>query len=128
MARSPLLGRRIHITGSIAADPAIAAPADVEAARRLVQLLVPELVRRGANLLIPVDREPTRADGQPICFDWLVWEALHGSIASRAAGAPAPLAIAVQHYKSEDQVPANKAALWDALRASPLVRIENAAH
>src|SRR4051794_39683269 len=117
MARSPLFGRRIHITGSIAADPAIATPEDVEAARRLVQLLIPELVRRGANFVIPVDREPTRADGQPICFDWLVWEALHGSVASRPANTPAPLAIAVQHHKSEDQVPANKAALWDTLRA-----------
>ena len=92
-------------------------------------MLIPELVRRGATFVIPVDREPTRPDGQPLCFDWLVWDSLNGSIALRPADAPAPpLAIAVQHYKSEDQVPSDKATLWDALRASPLVRIENAAY
>jgi hypothetical protein len=128
MMRSLLFGRRVHITGSISADPTIATRADVESTRRLVQLLVPELVRRGANFVIPVDREPVRPDGLPICFDWLIWEALNGCLASRPPDAPAPLAIAVQHYKSEDQVPPDKAAFWDVLRDSPLVRIENAAY
>ena len=128
MARSPLFGRRLHLSGSISKDPSVAAVTDVEAARRLVALLVPELVRRGANLVIPVDSEPVRPDGQPICFDWLVWEALNASLHLRPTGVPAPLAIAVQHHKSEHQVPPDKEALWDALRASPLVRIENAAH
>lgn len=128
MAQSPLFGRRVHIAGSISVDSAIATPLDAAAARRAVQLLVPELVRRGANLVIPVDREPTRSDGLAICFDWLVWEALSASLHSRPNHSVAPLAVAVQHHKSEDQVPTDKAALWDAMRSSPLVRIENAAY
>lgn len=128
MARSPLLGRRIHISGSISNDPSVATAVDIESARRVVELLVPELVKRGANFVVPVDCEPRRDDGQPICFDWLVWAALDSSLRLRPQGAAGPWAIAVQHHKSEHQVPPEHEALWDRLRASPLVRIENAAY
>jgi TIR- and PNP-associating SLOG family len=129
MARSPLLGRRIHIAGSIVEDAAVAAAADVNAARELVPGLVKELVKRGANFVIPVDAEPVRkSDGLPICFDWLVWKSVKGNLALRPANVPGSVAVAVQHHKSEDQIPADYAALWDELRASPLVKIENAAH
>ncbi len=128
MPRSLLLGRRVHISGRVAADPAVATATDVDAARRTVELLVPELVRRGANFVIPVDREPLRGDGRPVCFDWLVWSALNASLHLRPTDAPPPLAIAVQHHKSESQIPPEREALWDTLRASPLVRIENATH
>jgi hypothetical protein len=58
----------------------------------------------------------------------LIWKAIKDNLALRPCGVPGPLAVAVQHHKSEDQIPATHAALWDELRASPLVRIENAAH
>jgi hypothetical protein len=129
MPRSSLIGRRIHIAGSIVEDATIATSNDVNAARELVAGLVKELVKRGANFVIPVDAEPVRkADGQPICFDWLIWKTIMDNLALRPAGIPAPLAIAVQHHKSEDQIPADYTGLWDQLRASPLVKIENAAH
>ena len=128
MTRSPLFGRRVHLSGSVSKNPSVAPAAAVEAARQLLAQLVPELVRRGANFVVPVDAEPTREDGQPICFDWLIWEALSESLHLRPASAVAPLAIAIQHYKSEDQIPKEREALWDTLRASPLVRIENAAY
>ena len=60
MARSPLLGRRIHISGSVVDDVAIAPTADVEAARELVAALVKDLIKRGANFVVPVDAEPLR--------------------------------------------------------------------
>ncbi len=42
---------------------------------------------------------------------------------------PGPLAVAVQHHKSEDQIPGEFEALWDELRGNTsLVHIENAAH
>ena len=66
--------------------------------------------------------------GQPVCFDWLVWSTLHASLARRPADAHTPLAMGVQHHKSEDQVPDEHAVMWDDLRSSPLVQIENAAH
>jgi hypothetical protein len=129
MARSPLFGRRIHISGSIATDPAIASKEDVEAARELIALLVKELVKRGANFVIPVDAEPTRKiDDLPICFDWLVWKTVRENIAHRPQNAPGPFVVAVQHHKTEEQIPSVYTGLWDELRASQLVKIESAAY
>jgi hypothetical protein len=126
MNRSPLFGRRIHIAGSISTDLAVATAIDVAAAHALVDLLVPELVRRGANFVIPVDADPKRSDGLPVCFDWLVWKAVREALPKRPLDTPGPLAIAVQHHKNEEQIPEEYAALWDEMRASPNVRIENA--
>lgn len=127
MARSPLFGRRIHISGSISTDAAVATAADVATARELVAGLVRTLMRAGANFVVPVDAEPRRPDGAEICFDWLVWSTIRDSLALRPVNAPGPLAVAVEHHKTEEQIPAEHVALWDELRASPLVRIENAA-
>jgi TIR- and PNP-associating SLOG family len=129
MARSPLFGRRIHIAGSVSTDPMIAPTADVESARDFVRGLVQELVRLGATFVLPVDAEkPRSGDGLPICFDWLIWQTLHASLARRPTNAPDPLAIAVQHHKNEDQVPAEFETVWDDLRASDRVQIENVSH
>ena len=112
MARSPLFGRRVHIAGSIVEDAAVAAAADVEQARELVAALVKELVKRGANFVIPVDAEPVRkGDSLPICFDWLVWKMIKDNLALRPANVSGSLAVAVQHHKSEDQIPAEYAGL-----------------
>ena len=127
MARSPLLGRCIHIAGSISKDPAVASPDDVAKARELVAGLVRALMKLGATFVVPVDAEPTREDGQPICFDWLVWQTIKDTISTRPAGAPVPLAIAVQHHKNEEQIPEKFHALWDEMRDSPVVRMESAA-
>lgn len=130
MARSPLFGRRIHIAGSIVDDLAVATRESVDEARALVAELVKALVRRGANFVVPVDAEPKRkVDGLPICFDWLVWQTLRDNLPHRPAGVPGPMVIAVQHHKSEDQIPAEYVDLWDDLRGNlALVQIENAAH
>ena len=128
MPRSPLFGRRIHLTGSISADPAIATPAEVERARTFVKQLVQELLAKGANFVIPVDDEKLRADGQPICFDWLVWETVHANLARRPVDAPGPLAVAVKHHKNEGQIPEAFRPAWNAMRTSPHVEIRSAAH
>ena len=127
MAHSPLFGRRIHISGSVSTDPAVATRAEVNAARELVVALVKTLVRSGANFVVPVDAESRRTDGAEICFDWLVWSTIRDSLSFRPPGVPGPLAVAVQHHKTEDQIPAEHVSLWDELRASPLLKIENAA-
>jgi hypothetical protein len=128
MARSPLFGRRVHIAGSVVGSTDVAATAEVEAARELVAGLVTALMRRGANFVVPVDAEPVRAmDGMPVCFDWLVWQTIRDALALRPPEAPVPLAVAVQHRKNEEQVPAEMAGLWDGLRYTSLVRIENTA-
>lgn len=129
MAKSSLYGRRIHISGSIATDLSVAPTEDVKQARELVQGLVRELVKRGATFVVPVDAEKVRPDDQmPISFDWLVWKTLHESLLRRPAGAPNPLAIAVEHHKTEEQIPTEFERLWDDLRASDLVQIENVSY
>ncbi len=129
MAKSPLFGRRVHIAGSVSSDASVAPKAEVEGARAFVQGLARELIRRGATFVLPVDDEKRRPDdGLPFCFDWLAWETLYANLAHRPAGAPDPLAIAVQHHKNESQIPAPFEALWDDLRGSDRVQIENVSH
>jgi hypothetical protein len=129
MPRSPLYGRRIHIAGSVADDPALAPREEVEAAGAFVRALVVDLMRRGATFVVPVDADRRRpGDGVPTCFDWHIWEAICGNLAARPTGAPNPLAVAVQHHKTEEQIPADKHALWDGVRGSELVSIDNASH
>jgi hypothetical protein len=129
MPRSPLFGRRIHISGSISADAAIASAAEVNQAREFLAMLVKELLGKGATFVIPVDAEKTRqVDNLPICFDWLIWETIEKNMSRRPAGALDPLAIAVQHHKNEEQIPPEFEMLWNNLRSSDRVKIENASH
>lgn len=129
MAKSPLFGRRIHISGSISTDTTVATIENVEATRSLIRKLVEKLVTAGATFVVPVDAEKKRdTDDCPICFDWLVLRSIKDCILRRPSGAPSPLVIAVQHNKSEDQVPPEMHDLWDELRGTDLVEIENASH
>lgn len=78
---------------------------------------------------MPVDANPVRpADNLPVCFDWLIWETIAVNLHLRPGGAPLPLAVAVQHHKTEDQIPAEYVDIWDGLKGSPLVSIDNASH
>ncbi|MGO8061472.1 hypothetical protein ACC716_25120 [Rhizobium johnstonii] len=127
MARSPLFGRRIHITGRISEEIEYSSGANVQLARTFIAGLVKELVKRGANFVVPVDNEPTRkVDGSPICFDWLIWETLDRNLILRPSDAPGVMAVAVQHHKSEAQVPEQYREMWDRLRRSDKVKIDNA--
>lgn len=129
MVRSSLFGRRIHISGSVVEDLAMASTYEVQRARAFVSTLVSELIRRGANFVVPVDAEPLRkSDGLPICFDWLIWQSIADNLAHRPADAPGPMAVAVQHHKTEAQIPPAYEAFWDALRISPKVHIESASY
>lgn len=129
MPKSALFGRRIHIAGSISTELSVAPAAEVAMARELVKGLVVELIKRGATFVLPVDAEKMRpADDLPICFDWLIWQTLHDNLSRRPAGAETPLAVAVQHHKTEEQIPGKFEALWDDFRTSDLVQIENVSH
>ena len=129
MAKSPLFGRRIHIAGRIADDLEVAPTENVRRARELVVGLVKDLIKKGATFVVPVDAEPLRSgDEIPLCFDWLVWETIRKNVAERPAGSPNPMIVAVQHHKSEEKIPEQYINLWDGLRDTDLVKIENAAH
>ena len=125
--------RRIHISGSIAKDPKHASPEAVRSAREFVSTLVKELIRRGATFVVPIDSLPTReADGQPICFDWLILETISSNLALRPAQSgprPAPLVVGVQHHKNEEQIPSQYREMWETLKQNPgLLVVENAGH
>lgn len=129
MTKSAIFGRRIHISGSNSGDANVATTAEIDHAREFVALLVAELMKRGATFVVPVDAEKLRpGDDRPICFDWLVWETIRNNLMRRPADAPGPLAVAVQHHKSEVQIPPQFTDLWDQMRMSDLVKIESAAH
>jgi len=49
----------------------------------------------------------------------LIWETISKSLALRPASVTNPLVIAVQHHKTEEQIPAEYQALWTALRVGP---------
>lgn len=129
MPRSVLHGRRIHIAGSIHTSPDVASADEVGLSRDFVRTLVLELLREGCTFVLPVDANPVRpADNLPVCFDWLIWETLSSNLHMRPAGAPYPLAIGVQHHKTENQIPDEYVGMWDGLKGSPLVSIDNASH
>jgi hypothetical protein len=129
ISKSSLFGRRIHFSGSVASDVSIVTTADVTHARELIACLTRELLARGASFVVPVDAEKRRqGDNLPICFDWLVLQTLRDNLESRPATAPNPLVIAVEHHKTEDQIPPEFHGLWDDLRGTDLIQIENASH
>ena len=129
MPISMLSGRTIHIAGSISDRPELASAEEVDLAREYLKKLVAQLMREGANFVVPIDAEKTReTDGRPICFDWLVLQAIHENLSRRPAAAKGPLVVAVQHRKTDHQIPSEFEALWDEMRSSDLVSIENAAH
>ena len=126
--RSPLFGRRIHITGSIDENLDVASTKNVESARELVDELVGQLMQKGATFVVPVDAEPSRkSDNLPICFDWLVWKAINNNLKNTARDVPMPLAIAIQHDKTKEQIPDEYLNLWDNLRKSNFLKIESVA-
>ena len=124
-----LAGRRIHIAGSIPSELQHGSTEEVERARAYVKQLVSKLVRKGATFVVPIDAEKTReCDGKEICFDWTVWQALYSGVAARPVGAKQPFVVAVQHQKNQVQIPSQFEELWDTMRGSDLVSIENVSH
>lgn len=126
--RNSIFGRRIHIAGSVPVSADQAAIEEAQRARKFVECLVKDLLKQGATFVIPVDAEKLRADGIPICFDWLVWRVIKENMHLRPHGAPTPVAIAVKHHKNEEQIPAEYQDLWDEFSNSDSVRTESAAH
>ena len=129
----PLLGRRVHISGSIHEDLSLAPREEVELAREFVRQLVVALLRDGATFVVAVDEEkPREVDGLPICFDWLILETINANLnvipsAVRAIGEP--LIVAVQHAKNVAQIPSDKQEVWDRLNEpEDLLVVENAGH
>jgi hypothetical protein len=131
LAHLPLLGRRVHIAGAIDKNPATASKDDVKQARDFVKGLVIELLKAGATFVVPVDANPVReTDNQPICFDWLIQETISHNLSARPRETSIlgtmPLIVAVQHHKTEAQIPIEHFELWDQLRVSDQVYVENA--
>lgn len=127
MMTSAIFGRRIHIAGSLP-EETIATTAEAERARRFVQQLVKDLLKKGATFVLPVDAEKKRTDGIPFCFEWLIWTTIAQNLHLRPHRAPTPVAVAVKHHKNDEQIPEEYAELWDAFSGSDAVQSDHAAH
>ncbi|MGX9176616.1 hypothetical protein [Mesorhizobium sp. BHbdii] len=122
MPRSPLFGRRIHISGSVVDDVMIAPGADVEAARELVKALVKELIKRGANVVLA---DITGA--RPNCFLELGYALGRGlpTMVTVREGASLPFDITTfsgLHWKTSGTVEDKRRAFrehWQAIRNRP---------
>jgi hypothetical protein len=128
-----LIGRRIHIAGSVSKDVLEATPERIVVAREFVAELVKAFLKEGATFVVPIDCEPLRQeDQQPLLFDWLVLETLRDHLHLRPRAAvvdPKPLIVAVQHHKNNEQIPHDKCGVWNDLNDHDgLVYIENAGH
>lgn len=128
MNKPPLYGRRIHIAGSIPEDLTVAKTETVEKARAFIRSLVIELLKKGATFVIPLDSEKKREDGFPICFDWLILDTISKNIVKCPPASTNPLIYAIQHHKTEEQIPEEFEELWDNLKCSDHVAIDNASH
>lgn len=127
--RSPLHGRRVHISGSIHESTDYANPVSVQAAQEFIRNLVMELLKEGATFVVPIDKEPEHEDGRPVCFDWLVLETIYENLTMRPRNAPLPLIVGAQHFKNESQIPDARLELWENLQeVDGLVAIENAGY
>lgn len=123
---SRLVGRRIHIAGSIPED---ANPTEVELAQEFVRALVVGLLSEGATFVVPIDELKQHKNGLPITFDWLVFETIASNLSKRPARFTAePLVVAIKHHKTEEQVPKQYAAMYDELRESGHVFTQSASH
>lgn len=128
-AKLALRGRRIHVAGSIDADPSVAPAEEVKLARDFVQGFVRRALEMGASFVLPVDAEKFRPiDQMPICFDWLIWETIYGELANIPVNPSVPLVHAVKHHKNEEQIPPQFHKLWNEIRDSNRIFIESAAH
>ena len=107
--------RRVHIAGSISHCQKVASAEAVNKARSFVEGLVKELIPRGASFVLPVDDEKTRSDNLPLCFDWLVWETLYKNRDQRPPGIEEKHVIAVQHHKSNNQIPKKYKSIWEGM-------------
>jgi hypothetical protein len=124
---SAVFGRRIHIAGSLP-EEGIVGTAEAKRAREFVEQLVKELVKKGATFVLPVDAEKKRTDGIPFCFEWLIWTTIARNLLLRPHGAPTPVAVAVKHHKSDEQIPEEHIDFWDEFSATDNVRVDHAAH
>lgn len=124
---SAVFGRRIHIAGSLPEETVAPTP-EAERARRFVQQLVKDLMKKGATFVLPVDAEKKRTDGIPFCFEWLIWTTIAQNLHLRPHGAPTPVAVAVKHHKNDEQIPEEYVEFWDGFSGTDNVRIDHAAH
>jgi hypothetical protein len=123
---SNLVGRRIHIAGSV---PKNANRDEMAKAREFIQTLVVALMSQGASFVIPIDEEKVHVDQTPITFDWLVFETVTNNLLKRnSQWSNGSLIVAVNHNKSRDSIPERFAETYDEWRAKGYIKGESAHH
>jgi hypothetical protein len=127
-AARPLLGRRIQIAGSAAAD---ADPVLTTYVHEVVRNLVRGIFVNGGGLVLAAGKEPfpeNPPEGAPsLVFDWTALESVSDCLAGDCALWPAgalPIVL-VSSEKAESDIPSHRRSLYDGLIRSGRVRVES---
>ena len=122
-----LMGRRLHIAGSIGRDTDAVRAAH---AHDIVRGLVRSALQGGAMLVMQAGPEPRLNDSDPaspgLVFDWTIAEeafaCLEGGIAIPSTRGER-LIFAASSEKAEGSIPASRSALWERLLMSEAVQL-----
>jgi hypothetical protein len=131
MAGEPhqISGRRVQIAGSASKGTEAAT---IRYAHRLVDHVVRGVLKLGGGLVLAAGREPRAIDGDSsspsLLFDWTALESalelLKQGVAGWPASAGAPIVIVVSE-KAEQEIPAERRALWRQLLDTRMIRVES---
>ncbi|GAB4253105.1 MAG: hypothetical protein Kow00129_14050 [Thermoleophilia bacterium] len=120
----PLLGKRLHVAGSIGPR---AARAFADYAHGLVRQVVRGVLEQGGGIVVGAGKEPMLEGGPAQVFDWSVLEevaeAMRCGICPEAAGAHRPVVVVVSE-KGETEIPDSRKGLWSDLLGSGRVEVK----
>lgn len=121
-----LLGRRIHLAGSAAAN---ADEGKLRYAHLIISQLVAELLKEGAAFVIPLGKEPllrNESNLPPLIFDWTVAEVIataldQGLTPMTSAGR---IIATVATSKTDSHIPNPRKPVYEKLRAKEAVDLK----
>jgi hypothetical protein len=123
MTEKPLVGKRVHIAGSV--GPTTANTLAVYA-HDLVRHVVRGVIERGGGIVVGAGKEPKLEGGPAQVFDWSVLEVIADSIRSgicpKPMGKRCPVVIVVSE-KGEAEIPECRKCLWVELLGSGRVEV-----
>lgn len=120
----PLVGKRLHLAGSIGFSTGRALAAY---AYDLVRQVARGVLERGGGIVVGAGKEPMLEDGPAQVFDWSVLEevaeAIRSGICPEAMGAYRPVVVVVSE-KGEAEIPDSRKSLWSELLGSGRIEVK----
>lgn len=126
---SGLLGRRVHIAGSVSPQTDIRRR---QYAHELITRVVHDILQVGGGLVLGVGKEP-RADGDPpnapsLTFDWTALETAAEHLRNGSCVWPissGPALVVVSSEKAESEIPEERRLLWKSLLMNGSLQLES---